>query len=304
MNLLHRLCREPLVWFVLLAIPLFWIGKQTREAPATIYVSRENLVDFIKNNTNSQSIAEEVEDGDIAARLNGLPGAALDTLVTDYVTEEALYREAKSLGLDKKDYALRRRLIQQYDAVIRGLATPIEPRPNETAIAQYFHEHPEKYYREPTTTFDHVYFSAETRGAQQALADAERLRDQLNRELLPSQRVALLGDRFLYHSHYVDRTRDLIASHFGEEFAARLVSLAPASDRWQGPFRSAYGYHLLLVRAQVAGRNPPLAEVRAEVEQDARAASVEKGIAAAKAQVVKAYKVELEDALHRMLKGT
>ncbi|CAB1370699.1 peptidyl-prolyl cis-trans isomerase [Denitratisoma oestradiolicum] len=304
MNFLRRLCREPLLWFVLLAIPLFLIGKQAREAPATIYVGRENLVDFIKNNTNSQSIAEEVEEGDIAARLDGLPGAALNTLVADYVTEEALYREAKSLGLDKKDYALRRRLIQQYDAVIRGLITPIEPRPDEAAIAQYFRDHPEKYYREPTTTFAHVYFNAETRGAQQALLDAERLRDRLNHEFLPPERGVLLGDRFLYHSQYVDRARDLIASHFGEEFAAHTAALAPDANRWQGPFRSAYGYHLLLVRAQVVGRNPTLAEVRAEVEQDARAAAVEKSIAAAKAQVVKAYKVELEDSLHRILKGS
>lgn len=304
MKFLHRLLREPLVWFVLLSIPLFVIGKQVRETPATIHVSRENLIDFIKNNTNSQSIAEEVEEGDIATRLYGLPSQVLNTLVTDYVTEEALYREAKSLGLDKKDYALRRRLIQQYDAVIRGLATPSEPRPDEAAIERYFREHPEKYYREPTTTFAHVYFNVETRGAQQALAAAERLRDRLNHEFLPPEQAALLGDRFLYHSHYVDRARDLIASHFGEEFAAHTAALAPDANKWQGPFRSAYGYHLLLVRAQVVGCNPTLAEVRAEVEQDTRAAAVEKAIAEAKALVVKAYRVELEDSLHRILKGT
>ena len=50
---------------------------------------------------------------------------------------------------------------------------------------------------------------------------------------------------------------------FGEEFARSVLALAPG--RWEGPVRSGYGLHLVLVTKRIPGRLPELSEVRAVV---------------------------------------
>lgn len=303
-RLMRRLAREPLTCFVILAIPLFLLGRQVREAPDAIRVSREDLVNFVKNHANSKSIAEEVNDDDIAARLNTLPKAALAQIVNDYVAEEALFREARTLGLDQKDYAMRRRMVQQYDAVLRGLAAPLETTPSEGNLMRYFSANQEKYQVEATTSFTHVYFSNEARGQRKALADATALRDRLKHENLAPEQAILLGDRFLYHSHYMERSHDLIASHFGTQLADQVVLLPPMPGKWQGPIGSAYGYHLVQILGQQPRHIPSLDQVRAEVTLDMRRDAIEKEVAAAKSKTIGAYRIELDDALRQALKGS
>jgi hypothetical protein len=53
---------------------------------------------------------------------------------------------------------------------------------------------------------------------------------------------------------------------FGGDFAAALPSLDPG--RWQGPIRSGYGAHLVLVERRVPGRVPALGEVRDAVRRE------------------------------------
>ena len=64
----------------------------------------------------------------IASEGGRLPGRTLDgmslkerrKLVEDYVREEALYREARALGLDREDTAIRRRLVQSLRFSLQG----------------------------------------------------------------------------------------------------------------------------------------------------------------------------------------
>jgi parvulin-like peptidyl-prolyl isomerase len=53
---------------------------------------------------------------------------------------------------------------------------------------------------------------------------------------------------------------------FGPELAAALETLPVGG--WQGPVPSAYGVHLLELRARDPARAPALAEVREAVERD------------------------------------
>lgn len=71
---------------------------------------------------------------------------------------------------------------------------------------------------------------------------------------------ATLGDPTLLPSSLEDVEADEIARGFGDEFAASLASLPVGA--WTGPLNSAYGVHLVRLRARTAGRAPPLDEVR------------------------------------------
>ena len=57
----------------------------------------------------------------------------LQGLVRDYIREEAAYREALSLGLDRDDMIVRRRLRQKLEFVSEDLATRLEPSDAELA---------------------------------------------------------------------------------------------------------------------------------------------------------------------------
>jgi len=69
------------------------------------------------------------------------------------------------------------------------------------------------------------------------------------------------GDRFPYQLNYVERTQEEVASHFGEEMAQAVFRLQPEKARWQGPIRSEFGVHLVLLTRAEAARIPSLNEV-------------------------------------------
>jgi parvulin-like peptidyl-prolyl isomerase len=57
-----------------------------------------------------------------------------------------------------------------------------------------------------------------------------------------------------------------VAAQFGDEFAAQVSEL-PVGE-WQGPFKSGYGLHLVLVGARTDGRSPELGEIRDALRRD------------------------------------
>jgi parvulin-like peptidyl-prolyl isomerase len=57
-----------------------------------------------------------------------------------------------------------------------------------------------------------------------------------------------------------------VARDFGADFASGLAALP--TDRWSGPVRSSYGFHLVRVTAVQPATMPPLQEVRKDVERE------------------------------------
>jgi len=139
-----------------------------------------------------------------------------------------------------------------------------------------------------------VFFDAERRGAKIAHADALRAQHELDQAGAGFNDAAGRGDHFPFLKNYVDRTFDYVGSHFGSEFAARLATLSP-SPRWQGPFRSAYGEHIVLLTQRTERSYPKLEDVREQVEQD----YLRERSSAALAKMVEAvrdhYRVEIAD---------
>ncbi len=66
---------------------------------------------------------------------------------------------------------------------------------------------------------------------------------------------------------YAERSEREIGDLFGEEFAQGITRLT-SGDAWQGPLRSAYGWHLVQLEQQLPEELPPFAEVAAKVAID------------------------------------
>ena len=107
---------------------------------------------------------------------------------------------------------------------------------------------PERY------SFRHRYFSVDRR--EDARADAEAALTD----------TTISGDPFMLQRSYAERSGPEIANLFGTEFATALAELTVGG--WQGPVRSAYGWHLVEVQKRDPTRLPPLEEVARKVTVD------------------------------------
>jgi hypothetical protein len=286
---MRKLLREPLLHFLTAGLGLFLLyggvsSQPGSDDPKIIEVNRDNLLTFVQYRSRS------FEPALASARLDSLQGPELQTLIGDYVREEALYREALALGLDRNDYIIKRRLVQSIEFVTTGFATAgIEL--SEAEIAAHYEARRGDYYIEPFVTFTHVFFSSERRGQDAALAAARAKLAELNAGPTGFADAPKHGDRFLYAQNYVERDPGFVASHFGQPLADAVFALTPEETRWRGPFESAYGYHLILLVQKQGGRYPAFQEVAESVRADAQRAAADAQKARAIQAIVDTYQV-------------
>jgi hypothetical protein len=184
-------------------------------------------------------------------------------LVDSRVREEILYRAAQSMGLDRNDVVVRRRMVQKMELLSQDLATITDPP--EAELLAHFDQNRESYRAPPRISFRHVYFNLDRRGLERAEADARALLDDLGATDPTAVDVAALGDRFMLASDYRRRSPEEIAREFGTRFADAITDLGPG---WHGPIASGYGIHLVGVTERVESRLPEFAEVRDRVTND------------------------------------
>ncbi len=265
--------KDPLGHFLLLGLALFalfaWVTRDEASSDdRVIEVDRAALLSHIQY--HARAFSPEAA----AAHLDGMQDSALDRLVDSFVREEALYREALSLGMDRTDHVIKHRLVQSIEFITDDLALRTAAVTDDE-LETYFDANRERYRIEPTVTFTHVFFNSERRGVEEAqkLADAKLV--ELNRDRVPFTDAPGHGDRFLYLVNYVERTEDLVASHFGDEMASAVFALVADAANWAGPFKSRYGQHLVLLTGRTEERNPELAEVEVRVRADAEREAAE-----------------------------
>jgi peptidyl-prolyl cis-trans isomerase C len=184
-------------------------------------------------------------------------------LVDARVREEILYRTAQSMGLDRNDVVVRRRMVQKMELLSQDLATITDPP--ESELRKYFEENRESYRVAPRISFRHVYFNLDRRGFERAEADARELLAELRATNPDDLDVAALGDRFMLATEYRLRTPDEIAREFGSRFAEAVANLEPG---WHGPVGSGYGTHLVEVTERVESRLPEFEQVQDRVTSD------------------------------------
>jgi len=265
--ILQRILREPLLHFLIAGGLLFgffsWIhrGAAQHASGKTIVVDKATLLNYLQYR-NKAFKPDFFED-----QLNSMNAGQLEELANQYVDEELLYREAKSLGLEEGDDVIRQRLVQKMNFLIEDLADT-SGNPSDEDLAEYLKKNQAQYRIDPSVTFTHVFADTEKHGDKGARELADRLKVQLNSAHALFNDAPQFGDRFPFLQNYVERTLDYVTTHFGKEFAEEIQRLMPSQAQWLGPIRSMYGYHLVLLTARSEGRVPELREIKTQVEQD------------------------------------
>jgi peptidyl-prolyl cis-trans isomerase C len=247
--MVRTLVREPLVHFVLAGLVLFIAGE--------VHRGRMDAYRIVVTPEREAHLADRYE-----LQFGEQPDAqTLAQLVESDVQEEMLFRRGLALELDKDDEIVRRRIVQKMRFLLEDVSAPTEP--SEAELSSYYQAHAARYADPVRITFSHVYFSSDG-GEQAAQARASRALD-----LLASGKLTAsdLGDPFPDRYHFSAYEPEQLYRLFGRtEFSEAALS-APLA-RWVGPYRSAYGWHLVHVDARSDAQLLQLATVRDRVRTD------------------------------------
>lgn len=260
---LRKVLSQPLVHFIFIAALLFGaVGVQDKfqgERANELVITEAMLVEYLQAR-RGMFTADSAENV-----LANMSEDSYRDLVDAFVREEVLYREAQMLGMQESDYVIRRRLVQKVEYLARGFGSG-DDEISEAELQDYFDSHQQRYRESQRFTFSHVFIDKDNSASE---LRANTLLEKINREQLGFPDALELGDRFIYHSHYVERDDDFITSHFGDAFINALRKYPADTVHWVGPLRSRYGLHLVKLLAVQPGGVPELQEVRNYVYRDA-----------------------------------
>jgi hypothetical protein len=133
---MKKILKDPLVHFLVLGLGLFVLFDLVASDDAAydskvIDVDRDALLTFVQYRSRA------FQPQAAAARLDSMSEEELERLISDYVREEALHREAKALGVDKNDYIIKRRMIQSIEFITDGFVTAAVDVSDDDIAAHY-----------------------------------------------------------------------------------------------------------------------------------------------------------------------
>jgi PPIC-type PPIASE domain len=245
---LKQLLREPLLHFLLIGVVLFALFG-TFAGPDR--AGKRIVV--------SQAMVDQMAQEFQARWMRPASEQELSALVDAYVQDEILYRHGLSLGLDRDDPVIKRRVRQKLE--LMSEEQNAQAAPTDADLAAYLQKNPAQFLRPATVSFEQIFVDApgEHADVEHAVAAA---RAALARGTDPGK----LGRASMLPAHVEDASQDEVARDFGAAFATTLTTL-PLNE-WTGPVTSGFGTHLVRVTARVAAVLPPLSEVRPQVARE------------------------------------
>ena len=245
---MSRLLKEPLLHFLLLGAALFGISSlrdsdSAADSDQQVVVSEgriRQLVEVFGKTWQRPPTRREIQG-----------------LIDDFVLEEIYYREAVTMGLDRGDTIIRRRMRQKLEFLTEDAAGMTDP--TDEQLASFLDANQDRFRSSDRYTFRHVHIDPERHGEQldpHVAGTLERLRQG---ETVP-------GDSGLLPASFTESPVATIDRTLGRGFAAQLTGL-PAGE-WHGPVRSGFGLHLVRIEERIEGTVPELSEIRAKVERE------------------------------------
>ena len=247
---MKRLLKEPLFHFLVLGALLFgayaWLdgGESAPGNGATVRVTSTEVA-WLADTWTRQ-------------RQNPPTREQLRALVTEFVKEELLAREAHAMGLDEDDLVVRRRLAQKLQFLVQDTSRLAEPTDED--LRRIYEANLPQFQTRGRISFTHVFFNPEKR--HDAAAEAKAALTELN-HTPPAMRPSEMGDLWPLDAEMLDADQQTISGQFGTEFARAAFALQPGA--WQGPIESAYGWHIVRLSDAKPAKRGTFEEVKAHV---------------------------------------
>ena len=243
---MKRIFSEPTVHFLLIAGSIFlaYLFVETRR--------QDDNLQIVVTNEQIQQLTDQFES--IWSRPPSKD--ELTHLVDDFVLDEAYYREARKLRLDRNDPVIRNRLRLTLEMMTDDLML-VEP--SDSDLAAYLTKNEDRFQLPSVYSFRQMYFNPEKHGERPEAAVASKL-------ALLRRGENIEGDPTLLQEEFRESSTEDIDAVMGRKFASQLANLEIGT--WQGPIRSGFGFHLVRIDSRVEGRLPTLDEVRPAVARE------------------------------------
>ena len=227
-----KLHKDPLLHFIVAGALLFAgdflinPGETTSPATDPVHIG-DGEVRWLK-----ETFANQWQRPPTSEELRGL--------VAGFLEEELLAREAKTLGLDRHDTIVRRRLAQKLAFLVDDTSRIVEP--SDEQLRQFQDANAERFRGEARVSFAQVFFNPARRMNAESDAEAALISVSASGG---NERAATMGDPILLETEFYDVDARTVANLFGEDFARTIFELKPGS--WTGPVKSGYGVHIVRV---------------------------------------------------------
>lgn len=172
-----------------------------------------------------------------------------------FIRDEVFFKEAITMGLDKSDLVVKRRMRQLIELMMDNVTSVY---PSESQLNTYLSDNPDKFRQDPVISFQHIYFAEN--GREAAMTQLYNINNNLPVDENSFGNLSLLPSSFSNEQYF------RIKRSFGEKFAESVFKLD--SIKWQGPIKSAYGWHLVKVTHINPGYVPELSEIWDLVERE------------------------------------
>ena len=284
---IKKILRDPLSHFLVAGFVIYFalsFGEKHEEIER-IVIDREALIEFI------QYRSKAFDEAKASRRLEQMSDVEIRDLIQQFRREEALYREARKLGMEQGDYVIRQRLVGKME-FLSDRETSI-PDPGNDKLERFFERNKPDYAKPAVATFVHVFLSRESKPVEVLTRDANAVLENLVASDVGPDRAAKYGDRFLFRTRYVDQGYSIVAAELGGTAADAIFSNRTSLNDWFGPVQSDYGAHLIFLTAKTPARTPELAEIRDQVLDDYARLKRQELQLALEQVVISAYEVEV-----------
>ncbi len=279
--------KDPLTHFLAVGVLVFVfasIANPPEPPDDVIVVDRASILEFV------QYRSKAFEPNAAAALFDAMDESEREKIIDDFIREEALHREAEALGLGTNDYVIRQRMVQKVEFLAEAAVdnTPA----SEDELRRFYEQNRDSFFVPATATFTHVFLSADGRSAAELEDAATRMREQLRDASAGFNDAVRYGERFLFHTNYVDRNASYVENQMGGAIAAAVFDDATPLDIWTGPYYSDYGAHIVFITRRTPDETPPFDDIADRVDaafmRERRQADIDRALKA----IVDGYEID------------
>lgn len=271
--MLKRLLKEPMVYFCLIGALVYYFYIP--------YISEQDLTDKVVE--LPRSFVETRRDNFVNQYKRQPTEEELQSIIDQAVNDEILFREAWRLQLYVGDAVVKKRMIQKMKFLLEeGSATSDV---SEEALKAYFQQHKDVFPGGKKVDIYHVLFA----DSVSAKSHLEQLKE--NGGVPPESTEGIVA--FPLGNAFSQLSEQDIAKYFGTDFYEniKLTEL----NRWQGPIKSRYGFHIVKLDNLSNAKKVVFADVRENIRnrviEENRVASRREAIA----EIKQRYQIALTD---------
>lgn len=181
----------------------------------------------------------------------------LDASIQKKYYEKMLLNEAYSLGLEKQDELISKRLLEQMQHIMTGSAVM---EPSEELLYKYYEKNKGDYSSINTLTFSQIYFYNPKNEAIFTTLKALQIAD------VNPLKASSFGEESASSNQIKDVTFGEVEELYGKYFASKVFSLK--RGMWHKAIQSKYGVHLVYVTDKNVGEPYSFDEIQERVYAD------------------------------------